>query len=488
MLPFVSGYMSPGKAEQALPGTTVVGLVARGYHEPAVHLGAWRVAGPNFVDIAVVASADGRHLELSIGGRRVEGPDGMAIKFHSIDHIMGVMHPGVESVLSLALAGGAFSSVKWFRKVLGHVLMPPPQLQTLSASGAWFEHNAAAALVVASHLCAPMDVGGLLRIDAAEFVAYVCQLLGPESFDPAPLDLAKALRRFPMLPPLSAVTQRVRAEVCDVLAGVCGLERTSATSPYDAVAYPLFVASADEIRDHREDEKRELAAARSKAEDAREAAAKQLRLASEARRNWVAAQHAAVSPDASHWTKRAAARQLAVAKAKVDATEKAYEAARKAASDALQAAASWGTDCEAWLRPDAVCGFEFKVRSGRYTVDELYTALSAKRNRQEQRVSSKKRVPLIGVALVGGGVTAIRVANLIAAVVLGGEPDVPFDLPQACLGTFSPMTPPPGDETLELMVGAGIPWAVPPTLLLLFLVPIVFFRSCVRFDVVLLPV
>ena len=57
--------------------------------------------------------------------------------------------------------------------------------------------------------CAVLEVDGLLRISAWEFVEKVCKLLAPAGFDTAKLDLKVKLDAFPHLPPLSSVTQHV---------------------------------------------------------------------------------------------------------------------------------------------------------------------------------------------------------------------------------------------------------------------------------------
>jgi hypothetical protein len=51
VLPYVAGYMGPGVCVAPLPGLTVTSLVAGGYHEPAVHVGAGRVAAPHYVEV-----------------------------------------------------------------------------------------------------------------------------------------------------------------------------------------------------------------------------------------------------------------------------------------------------------------------------------------------------------------------------------------------------------------------------------------------------
>ena len=45
-LPFLAGYLGPGPVVAPLPGLTVAAMVARGYHEPAIHVGGGRVAAP----------------------------------------------------------------------------------------------------------------------------------------------------------------------------------------------------------------------------------------------------------------------------------------------------------------------------------------------------------------------------------------------------------------------------------------------------------
>ena len=244
-LPFLAGYLGPGPVVAPLPGLTVAAMVARGYHEPAIHVGGGRVAAPQYVDITLTSVGK---ITLRVGdlNRVVEvRRDGASdpCEFGSVEAVATVIAPdaAVESLFALALARGAFSDITQFCDAVKALPASPSQLHARSADGAWFEHIGVAALVVASHLCDALLVGRELRVPGGRFVEVLGRLLGAKPFPAG--DVGKLAGWH--IPPMAAASRRLeRPEKCAGLAGVCGLVRTGKNAPYDAVAYPLFAAPA----------------------------------------------------------------------------------------------------------------------------------------------------------------------------------------------------------------------------------------------------
>ena len=125
VLPFVTAHMGPGEeVRPPLPGATAASMVAGGFHEPALQLGPWRVAGPRRVHVDLALRDVGTRFVVEVEGVEVlaAGAAGVRKEYEVADDFLTAMCPdaAVEPLMAQMLAGGAFtlkrhSAVKAFR-------------------------------------------------------------------------------------------------------------------------------------------------------------------------------------------------------------------------------------------------------------------------------------------------------------------------------------------------------------------------------------